>query len=146
MIPANYQCDGQLNIWDYIGETEPEEDLEFTPTWDPSELDNHFPPLDPDIASGKRKPCEYKFERFIGQLVDISSGPDMVTGTITEIQPYYTIVVDENGEDWVGTPNDTSPHEDLPTLDEVADQIKKQCDLFIKPIVTDCVNRGWEWQ
>ena len=40
MIPNNYVCDGQLNIWDYLGMTKEEpkeepEDLRFTPAWEP---------------------------------------------------------------------------------------------------------------
>ena len=82
MIPKNYSCEGQLSIWDLLDEKSEEicvceaelckhEDLEFTPCWDASELDNEFPPLDPDIASGKRKPYEYTFERYKGMRVKI---------------------------------------------------------------------------
>ena len=75
MIPKDYVCDGQLNLWDYLGTKEKiceceenlqeNEDSEFTPAWEP--CGENFPPLDPDIASGKKKPYEYNFERFIGE-------------------------------------------------------------------------------
>ena len=111
MIPSNYVCDGQLNIWDYLN-AEPEiceseeklqeseanlcegEDSEFTPCWDPSDLNNEFPPVDPDVASGKKKPYEYDFERFIGQKVWcwIPDEEEPKIGEIISFDPYYTEV------------------------------------------------------
>lgn len=60
------------------------------------------------------------------------------------IWDYFGTEVKEE-EEYVGTPSNAYSHEDLPTLDEVAQEVKKQCGLFLKPIMTDCVNRGWEW-
>lgn len=108
MYPTNYECDGQLNIWDYFKEEpkeEPEvctseenlcecEDSEFTACWDPSDSDNVFPPVDPDVASGKRKPYEYDFERYIGQKVwcYLADYDEPQIGEITAFDHYYTEV------------------------------------------------------
>ena len=111
MIPSNYVCDGQLNIWDYLN-AEPEiceseeklqeseanlcecEDSEFTPCWDPSDLNNEFPPVAPDVASGERKPYEYTFERFVGQKVwcYLNDYDEPQIGEITAFDHYYTEV------------------------------------------------------
>lgn len=55
----------------------------------------------------KKKPCDYSFQRYIGQEVGLLCG---VHGKITEIEPYYTIV-SVNGEEYAGTPSTTYPLE-----------------------------------
>lgn len=102
MIPSNYVCDGQLNIWDYL-KAEPEvceseeklqesEDSEFTPVWEP--CGENFPPLAPDIASGERKPYEYTFERYVGQKVwcYLNDYDEPQIGEIIAFDHYYTEV------------------------------------------------------
>lgn len=58
--------------------------------------------------SRPKRPCEYGFARYIGQRVMGWHGYDgrAITGIlkITEIKPYYTIAVDENGEEYALTP------------------------------------------
>ena len=53
----------------------------------------------------KLKPCEYSFQRYIGQEVELRCG---VRGRITEIEPYYTIILarDTDGvmREFAGTP------------------------------------------
>ena len=49
----------------------------------------------------KRKPCEYSFQRYIGQKVEDSHG----THTIKSIEQFYTFY--EDG--MVGSPHDMSP-------------------------------------
>ena len=60
--------------------------------------------------SGKRKPCEYSFQRYIGQEVGLGCG---VRGRITEIEAYYTIITarDKDGitRDFCGGPCDVYP-------------------------------------
>ena len=102
MIPKDYVCDGQLNLWDYLGTKEKiceceenhqeSEDSEFTPVWEP--CGENFPPLDPDIASGKKKPYEYNFERFIGQKVwcYLTDYDEPQIGEIIAFDHYYTEV------------------------------------------------------
>lgn len=52
------------------------------------------------------KPCRYRFNRYIGQKVKFwRTGK---TGTIVEIEEYYTIV-DSKGALLVGTPYDITP-------------------------------------
>lgn len=45
-----------------------------------------------------RRPCDYRFQRYIGQEVEDRHGRHI----IAEIQPYYTIYTDR----MVGTPHD----------------------------------------
>ena len=53
----------------------------------------------------------YRFKRYIGQRVKFWR--DGETGTITEIEPYYTIVKpDSGGGDMAGTPTTISPIEE----------------------------------
>jgi len=128
--PSNYVCDGQLNIWDYLGTTkeEPEEvckseenlceceDSEFTPVWEP--CGENFPPLAPDIASGERKPYEYTFERYIGQKVwcYLNDYDEPQIGKITAFDHYYT-EVKVHYEDYALTNLTVKPCI-LPTLEE----------------------------
>ena len=57
---------------------------------------------------GSRKPCDYSFQRYIGQKVvgwhgynNRASTPAL---TITKIEPYYTIAVDKKGREYALTP------------------------------------------
>jgi len=133
MIPSNYACDGQLNIWDYL-KAEPEvceseeklqeseenlcesEDSEFTPVWEP--CGENFPPLDPDVASGKKKPYEYDFERYVGQKVwcYLNDYDEPQIGEITAFDHYYT-EVKVHYEDYALTNLTVKPCI-LPTLEE----------------------------
>lgn len=94
MIPKDYVCDGQLNIWDIMSQMEkPEEpEDEFTPVWEPCGKD--FPEVDPDVASGKKKPYEYDFERYIGQKVwcYLPDEDEPQIGEIIAFDHYYTEV------------------------------------------------------
>ena len=130
MIPSNYVCDGQLNIWDYLN-AEPEicesEDSEFTPVWEP--CGENFPPLDPDVASGKKKPYEYDFERFIGQKVwcYLTDYDEPQIGEITAFDHYYT-EVKVHYEDYALTNLTVKPC-NLPTLEETIALIKEKYGL-----------------
>ena len=144
MIPSNYVCDGQLNIWDYL-KAEPEvcgseeklqeseenlcesEDSEFTPVWEP--CGENFPPLDPDVASGKRKPYEYDFERYIGQKVwcYLTDYDEPQIGEITAFDHYYT-EVKVHYEDYALTNLTVKPC-NLPTLEETIALITEKYGL-----------------
>jgi len=68
-----------------------------------------------DIDTGEKKEwgpsSYYRFKRYIGQRVEFWR--DGETGTITEIEPYYTIVKPDNGGgDMVGTPTTIGPIEE----------------------------------
>ena len=56
-------------------------------------------------ADQKLRPCDYRFQRYIGQKVQMRGGH---IGYITDIFPYYTYVQcgDQN---LVGTPYDIAP-------------------------------------
>ena len=60
------------------------------------------------------RPCDYRFNRYIGQRVYISLGAGytqrQLEGTITAIKPYYTYVKTVIGE-LVGTPYNVYPRE-----------------------------------
>ena len=63
----------------------------------------------------KTKPCEYSFQRFIGQKVEFTgySSHCGAVGEIVEILPYYTYVRMPNGKVLVGTPHgDIRPFEE----------------------------------
>ena len=60
-----------------------------------------------DLFADKGAPCAYKFERFIGQRVICNGEP----GTITEIEPYYTIVHTDNFRVLAATPYNLAPME-----------------------------------
>ena len=53
----------------------------------------------------KLRPCDYRFQRYIGQMVQLTNGH---SGRITEIFPYYTHVRCGN-QDMVGTPTTMWP-------------------------------------
>ena len=66
-----------------------------------------------DLPKEKPRPCDYKFQRYIGQSVvfyEISNKQNGAVGKIIDIQPYYTIVKTKNGE-LVGTPYSIKPFE-----------------------------------
>ena len=71
----------------------------------------------------KLRPCDYRFERYIGQKVNTTFGG---IGVITEIDKYYTTVVID-GEDYAGTPDTISP------IDEKTEPVRipcmRQCDV-----------------
>ena len=48
----------------------------------------------------KRRPCQYSFQRYIGQEIIVQDG---VIGKIVKIEPYYTLVAAE-GKIWAMTP------------------------------------------
>lgn len=61
---------------------------------------------DIDIETDRR-PCRYRFHRYIGQRVRFRDGE---IGTITEIPGiYYTYIIDRRGRELVGTPTTISP-------------------------------------
>ena len=66
-----------------------------------------------DIPKDKPRPCDYKFQRYIGQKVKFvgkySRHKDW-TGHIVEIFPYYTYVQTVKGV-LIGTPYDLQPLE-----------------------------------
>lgn len=142
MIPSNYVCDGQLNIWDYL-KAEPKEvpeevcegeenlceseDSEFTPVWEP--CGENFPPLAPDIASGERKPYEYTFERYIGQKVwcYLTDYDEPQIGEIIAFDHYYT-EVKVHYEDYALTNLTVKPCI-LPTLEETVALITEKYGL-----------------
>ena len=66
-------------------------------------------------AVNEGRPCEYRFQRYIGQRVYISLGGGYtqreIKGTITAIKPYYTYVKTAVGE-LAGTPYNVRPTED----------------------------------
>lgn len=59
-----------------------------------------------DILAEKaeKKPCEYRFQRSIGQLVMVNG----MEGKIVKIEPYYTEIMTDEGM-VVGTPSTTVP-------------------------------------
>ena len=64
-----------------------------------------------DIHNGKRMPYDYRCMRYIGQKVHLMAAPDKIF-TVKKIEPYYTIVTDdENGEECVGTPTTMWPED-----------------------------------
>lgn len=68
--------------------------------------------FDIHLAGRDRKPCEYSFQRFIGQRVMWGYYmTDKKPGNIIEIEPYYTIIRTDNGEILVGTPQSVKPME-----------------------------------
>ena len=62
-----------------------------------------------DILSDEKKPCDYRFQRYIGQKVRFWR--DDIVGTITGIEPYYTQVKTKYGI-LAGTPTTIAPMED----------------------------------
>ena len=63
-----------------------------------------------DIHNGKRKPYDYRCMRYIGEKVRLMVAPDKIF-TVKKIEPYYTIVTDGGGSEWVGTPTTMWPED-----------------------------------
>jgi hypothetical protein len=61
--------------------------------------------------SDQLRPCEYRFKRYMGQMVQLYVTSGIVSGKIISIEPYYTIVESDDGIEWAGTPTNTSPLE-----------------------------------
>lgn len=57
-------------------------------------------------AKEKTRPCDYRFKRYIGQMVKFHDGK---VGRITEIHMYYTYIKIKSGKILVGTPHDIIP-------------------------------------
>ena len=72
-------------------------------------MDGQYSMFDIHDETKPRRPCEYSFQRYIGQRVRLSNG---ITGKIAEINPYYTDVLGEDGNQYVGTPTTTAPIEE----------------------------------
>ena len=50
------------------------------------------------------QPCDYRFHRYVGQRVKFwRTGK---SGVITEIEPYYTYIRMDDGDELVGTPTE----------------------------------------
>lgn len=63
----------------------------------------------------KTRPCEYSFQRYIGQKVEFSgySSHKGEVGEIVDIFPYYTYIKMSNGEVLIGTPHgDFKPYKE----------------------------------
>ena len=58
----------------------------------------------------KTRPCDYRFKRYIGQMVRVHGGK---VGRITGIDKYYTYVKIEPGKTVIGTPHDMIPIEEV---------------------------------
>lgn len=63
------------------------------------------------MGAKKRKPCEYSFNRYIGQRVELLNGEK---GTVCGIGPYYTHVMTSKGI-MVGDPSTMAPIEEVDT-------------------------------
>ena len=64
----------------------------------------------------KRKPCEYAFQRYVGQLVKDHRGIHV----ISEIETYYTIFSDNT----IGTPHDLSPVDESEFMEMLETEIE----------------------
>lgn len=65
-----------------------------------------------DYQSKKKRPCDYRFERYIGQKVWLSITSGKFVGEIVEIEAYYTIVkVKGHYSLYAGTPTTIYPIE-----------------------------------
>lgn len=99
MIPKDYKCDGQMNLWDCLSLNKPEE---------------------------KRKPYEYDFNRYVGQKVWVfDDRGNRKEATVTKVEVYYTIV-DCYGETLACTTQNIAPVgiDYLPTLEKAVENIK----------------------
>ncbi len=68
------------------------------------------------INKKKRRPCEYSFQRYIGQRVIDGRGEHI----IKQIEPYYTIYADG----MVGSPYDMSPVNEKEYLESIRVEIE----------------------
>lgn len=64
-------------------------------------------------AKKPTRPCDYRFQRYIGQKVELmigayGHGHKILKGTITGIKPYYTDVK-VGSKTYAGTPYNTAP-------------------------------------
>lgn len=60
----------------------------------------------------KKRPCEYSFQRYIGQRVRLHCTEGTIEGVIEKIEPYYTYIKAEDKElYYAGTPYNVSPAE-----------------------------------
>ena len=60
----------------------------------------------------KKRPCDYSFQRYIGQNVFIHTSKGPIKGRIDKIEPYYTYIKAEDKElYYAGTPYNVSPAE-----------------------------------
>lgn len=57
----------------------------------------------------KKRPCDYRFQRYIGQRVELLHG---IKGAIINIQRYYTEVLGDDGRLYAGTPSTCCPEEE----------------------------------
>ena len=57
----------------------------------------------------KKRPCDYSFQRYLGQRVEMLNGEK---GIITGIQPYYTEIMGDDGKLYAGTPSTCYPEEE----------------------------------
>lgn len=112
MIPKDYQCDGQMNLWDCMSANKPE---------------------------GKRKPYEYDFNRYVGQKVWVfDERGNRKEGTVTKIEHYYTIV-NVYGESLTCTTHNLAPVgvDYLPTLEKAIENIKSLMPIELKESTKD---------
>ena len=61
-----------------------------------------------DVPRKNIRPCEYSFQRYIGQVVRTKNGQ---TGKVTKISAYYTDIETEKGDVYIGTPTTITPIE-----------------------------------
>mgnify|MGYP007022356044 CR=1 FL=1 len=80
MIPKDYACDGQLNMWDYLSNN-----------------------------TEKPKPYEYNFNRFLGREVEFIIQGEKYRGKIVDFDPYYTRVVTDDGSEFACTSSNVYP-------------------------------------
>ncbi len=66
---------------------------------------------DLNFNNPNKRPCDYSFQRYIGQKVKISVTEGVLEGKITEIEPYYTTVLIK-GREYAGTPYNTYTKEE----------------------------------
>lgn len=62
-----------------------------------------------DGIENDRRPCRYRFPRYIGQKVYCYGFPDEVFTIIDIPSGYYTIIVSDKGRQFVGTPTTIWP-------------------------------------
>lgn len=129
MMPKDYVCDGQMNLWEYMQSIEREERASEVPTAEPDDSTYEHPLVAPDVASGKKKPYEYDFERFIGQKVwcYLNDYDEPQIGEITAFDHYYT-EVKVHYEAYALTCRNVKPCI-LPSLEETIEQITKKYGL-----------------
>lgn len=107
------QIKGQMTIFDYLAQ------------------------LGPGPEKEKKKPWHYKFERYIGQRVVVGNYGETQQkhGTITEIQPYYTIVHTDSHQILVATSLNISPEKSVQEMTgaDVAEIFAAYLGMEFKP-------------